>query len=249
MEAYVGEIVGTAILILLGCGINANMTLAKSNGQNGGWIITSLGWGFAVAIAAYSTGRISGAHLNPAVTLGFAAIGSLEWKLVPGYFVSQMIGALIGSTLVYLAYLKHWEATESPEDKLGVFSTGPAIPSTPSNLVTEIIGTAMLVFGILAIGANSGEFTVGGVVDLSEVYSNGIAPLLVGILVATIGMGLGGPTGFAINPARDLGPRIAHAILPIKGKGDSNWGYSWIPVVGPLIGGVVGALLFKAVGF
>jgi glycerol uptake facilitator protein len=249
MDIYIGEVVGTGILVLLGCGINANMTLEKSFGQNGGWLITSLGWGLAVAIAAYSVGRISGAHLNPAVTLGLASIGDFEWAKVPGYFAAQMIGALIGSTLVFLAHFKHWEETESPEDKLGVFSTGPAIPHGPANLITEIIGTAMLLFGILAIGATSQEFSATGVVDLSVVYSTGLNPLLVGSLVAVIGMALGGPTGFAINPARDLGPRIAHALLPIAGKGDSNWGYSWVPVAGPLIGGVVGALLFRAVGF
>ena len=245
MDILVAEIVGTAILILIGNGVVANVVLAKTKGHGSGWIVVTAGWGLAVAMGVYAVGRISGAHLNPAVTLGLASIGSLEWAQVPVYLAGEMIGAFAGAVLVYLSYLSHWEATDDPADKLAVFSTGPAIRSTVPNLITEVVGTAMLMFGILAIGANAMEIRSASEIDLSAVYSTGMAPLLVGLLVWAIGLGLGGPTGYAINPARDLAPRIAHAILPIHGKGDSDRGYAWIPVVGPLLGGVAGALLFQ----
>lgn len=248
MENYLAEFVGTTILIILGCGVNANTSLNKSNGQDGGWIVVATGWGLAVAIAVYCVGRVSGAHINPAVTLGLAAIGQFEWSQVPGYIAAQLAGGVAGATTVWLAYLPHWEATEDQGSKLGVFSTGPAIPAPPANFLCEFIGTAVLVFGVLAIGANAGELK-DGAIDLSSVFSTGINPLLVGMLVWGIGLSLGGPTGYAINPARDLGPRIAHALLPIHGKGDSNWGYAWIPVAGPIAGGVAGAFLFKVCGF
>ncbi len=247
MEIFLAEVVGTAILILLGDGVVANVVLAKTKGHNSGWIVIATAWGLAVAMAVYAVGRVSGAHLNPAVTLGLASIGSLAWAQVPIYVAGQMLGAIVGAVLVYLSYLPHWQATDDQAAKLAVFCTGPAIRSPGANFLTEVIGTAMLLFGVLAIGANALEIQSASDIDMSAVYSTGIAPLLVGFLVWAIGLSLGGPTGYAINPARDLGPRIAHQLLPIAGKGDSDWGYSWVPVVGPIIGGVIGALLFQAV--
>jgi glycerol uptake facilitator protein len=211
--------------------------------------VITTGWGTAVAIAVYAVGRISGAHLNPAVTLGLASIGSFPLNDVPGYVLAQMAGAFAGAVLVWLAYLPHWAASADPDAKLAVFATGPAIRQPMSNLVTEVIGTAMLVFGVLAIAANAQLLARPGDVDLSVVFSRGLQPLLVGILVLGIGLSLGGPTGYAINPARDLGPRLAHAVLPIPGKRDSDWSYAWIPVVGPLVGGILGAVVYAAVGF
>lgn len=232
MGAYMGEFVGTFILLLLGCGVVANVALKKSNGNGGGWIVITTGWGFAVAIAAYSVGWVSGAHLNPAVTIGLAAIGAFEWKLVPGYIVAQMIGAFLGAVVNYLAYKEQFDATEDAATKLGVFSTGPAVNNPLWNLITEIIGTFVLLFGILAITNANNNL-------------GGMGTFLVGVLVWGIGLSLGGPTGYAINPARDLGPRIAHALLPLKNKGDSNWGYAWIPIVGPIIGGILGAVVYN----
>jgi len=244
MDIFVAEFVGTALLILLGCGVNANVSLSKTTGSDSGWIVITTGWGLAVGLSVYAVGRISGAHINPAVTLGLFSIGQVEGSLVPIYLSAQMLGAILGATLVWLTYKPHWAATEDPAAKLGTFSTGPAIAARPWNFFAEAIGTAVLVFGVLAIGANAGDM-VGGEIDLSAVFSSGINPMLVGVLVWAIGLCLGGPTGYAINPARDLGPRIAHAILPIAGKGDSNWGYAWVPVLGPIVGGVAGALLFQ----
>jgi glycerol uptake facilitator protein len=228
------EIIGTAILILLGDGVVAAVLLNKSKAQNGGWIVITFAWGLAVAIAVFAVGQFSGAHINPAVTIATAVIGATAWADVPAYLIGQFIGAFIGATLVWLSYLPHWEETEDPGLKLAVFSTAPAIRNTPANLLCEIIGTMMLLFGILAIGADK------------PTVDTGLVPLLVGFLVVVIGMSLGGPTGYAINPARDLGPRIMHQILPIAGKGPSDWGYSWVPVVGPIIGGIIGAVLFDA---
>ena len=249
MQSYLAELLGTMILVLLGDGVVANVLLQRSKGQNSGWIVITTGWGVAVAVAVYAVGRISGAHLNPAVTIALATIGSFSWAQVPGYIAAQMIGAFLGAVLVWLAYLPHWRETPDPGAKLGIFCTGPAIRSTGANLITEIIGTAVLMFGILAIAANAQTLARPGDVDLSVVFSRGLQPLLVGVLVLGIGLSLGGPTGYAINPARDLGPRLAHAILPIPGKGASDWGYSWIPVVGPIIGGIAGAGLYSIVGF
>lgn len=234
MEKFIAEIIGTMILILLGDGVVAGVLLARSKAQGGGWIVITTGWALAVAVAVYAVFRISGAHINPAVTIALAVIGELPWSQVPIYIVGQMIGAIIGAILVWLAYLPHWAETEDPDLKRLVFCTAPNIRNYPMNLVTEIIGTATLLFGVLAILANE------------EVVSSGLGPFLIGALVWGIGLSLGGPTGYAINPARDLGPRIAHAVLPIPGKGHSDWGYSWVPVVGPVIGGVIGALLFRA---
>ena len=233
MSPFLGEVLGTAILILLGDGVVANVLLNRSKGQNGGWIVITTGWALAVAIAVYVTGHVSGAHINPAVTLGLAAIGQFPWSQVPSYIIAQFLGAFLGAVLVYLAYLPHWAVTDDAELKLAVFSTAPAVRSPGANLVTEIIGTAMLVLGVLGISHPANQL------------AGGLSPLLVGFLVWAIGLSLGGPTGYAINPARDLGPRIAHAVLPIPGKGGSDWGYAWIPVVGPVIGGILGALLFQ----
>jgi glycerol uptake facilitator protein len=249
MNTYMAEAIGTAILILLGDGVVANVLLSKSKGENSGWIVITVGWAVAVTTAVYAVGRVSGAHLNPAVTIALASIGSFPWADVPGYVLAQLAGAFIGAVLVWITYLPHWRLTTDPKLKLGVFSTGPAVHHTVSNCLTEIIGTAMLVFGVLAIGANAQGWSTAGQVDLSQVFSRALQPLLVGILVLGIGLSLGGPTGYAINPARDLGPRLAHAVLPIAGKGPSDWYYSWIPVVAPIIGGILGAALYSAVGF
>jgi len=243
-QAYLAEFIGTALLILLGDGVVAGVLLKNSKAENGGWIVITVAWAVAVAIAVYAVGRVSGAHINPAVTIALASIGAFPLAQVPGYIIAQMLGAFVGATLVFVHYLPHWKETEDPNLKLGVFSTGPAIRDTASNFISEFIGTAVLLFGILAIGANAGALAAGDV-DLSVAYGTALAPLLVGLLVLVIGLSLGGTTGYAINPARDLGPRIAHAILPIAGKGGSDWGYSWIPVVAPIAGGIVGALLFQ----
>jgi glycerol uptake facilitator protein len=240
MQAYIGEVIGTMILIILGDGVVAGVLLRNSKAENSGWIVITFGWAMAVAIAVYCVGQFSGAHINPAVTISLAVTGQFDWALVPGYIIAQFIGAFIGGVVVWLAYLPHWEETEDEGLKLGVFCTAPAIYNTPANIVTEIIGTFMLVFGISGILANAAA--VGG--GAAAVIGSGLNPLLVGLLVLGIGLSLGGPTGYAINPARDLGPRIAHAVLPIAGKGGNDWGYSWIPVVGPIIGGILGAVLF-----
>jgi glycerol uptake facilitator protein len=240
MQAYIGEFIGTMILIILGDGVVAGVLLRNSKAENSGWIVITFGWGLAVAVAVYCVFQFSTAHINPAVTIAAAVTGNFEWALVPGYIIAQFLGAFVGAVIVWLAYLPHWPETEDEGLKLGVFCTAPAIYNTPANVVTEIIGTFVLVFGIFGITANAGA--VPG--DLSAVIVSGLNPLIVGLLVLGIGLSLGGPTGYAINPARDLGPRIAHAVLPIAGKGGNDWGYAWIPVVGPIIGGILGGVLF-----
>ncbi len=236
-STFMSEMMGTGLLILLGDGVVAAVLLNKSKAQNSGWIVITFGWAIAVMIGVFAATK-SGAHLNPAVTIGQAAAGDLEWSKVPEYVGGQFAGAAVGAILVWLSYLSHWRETEDPGLKLAVFSTGPAIRNTVANLITEIIGTFVLVFGVYAI------FKVGG--DPTGSLSAGLGPLLVGLLVRGIGLSLGGPTGYAINPARDLGPRIIHAILPIAGKGASDWSYSWVPVVGPLIGGAIGGIVGAA---
>ena len=240
MQAYIGEFIGTMILIILGDGVVAGVLLRNSKAENSGWIVITFGWAMAVAIAVYVTGQFSGAHINPAVTIGLAVAGQFEWALVPGYVIAQFLGAFVGAVIVWLAYLAHWGETEDQGLKLGVFCTAPAIYNTPANLITEIIGTFVLLFGVSGIVANAGA--VGPAA--ASVIGTGINPLIVGLLVLGIGLSLGGPTGYAINPARDLAPRVAHAILPVAGKGGNDWGYSWIPVVGPIIGGIIGAVAF-----
>jgi glycerol uptake facilitator protein len=249
MELYTAEFVGTMLLIILGDGVVANVCLKKSKAYEAGWMVVATAWGLAVAMAIYAVGRISGAHINPAVTLGLASIGAFEWALVPGYVAAQILGGFTGAVIVYLTFLRHWEVTEDPAAKLGVFATIPAIRSYPANFLSEVIGTVVLVFGVLAIGDNAQVLQSPGDLDLSVVFSGGIQPLLVGFLVWSIGLSLGGPTGYAINPARDLGPRIAHAVLPIPGKGSSDWAYSWVPILGPITGGILGAVLYYVIGF
>jgi glycerol uptake facilitator protein len=249
MQTLLAEAIGTMLLVLLGDGVVANVVLNRTKGQNGGWIVISVGWGVAVALAVYAVGRISGAHLNPAVTIGLASIGSFSWAQVPGYILAQTVGAFVGAVLVWLTYLPHWKATTDPASKLAVFATGPAIRNNPANFIAEVVGTAVLVFGVLAIAANAQTLSKPGDVDLSYVFSRGLQPLLVGVLVLGIGLSLGGPTGYAINPARDLAPRLAHALLPIPGKGHSGWDYSWIPVIAPIVGGIFGAGAYFLIGF
>jgi glycerol uptake facilitator protein len=232
MSPYVAEFFGTLLLILLGGGVNAAVSLRKSKSENGGWLMIVIGWGLAVMLAIYAVGSISGAHLNPAVTIALAINGSFASSLVFGYIVAQFIGAIVGATLVWLHYLPHWKETVDPAAKLGVFCNAPAIRNVFPNLISEVIATMVLIMALLFIGAN--EFT------------KGLNPIVVGLLIISIGLSLGGTTGFAINPARDLGPRIAHFVLPIHGKGKSDWSYAWIPVIGPVIGGILGALLYRA---
>jgi glycerol uptake facilitator protein len=242
-KIIIGEIFGTMILILLGDGVVAGVLLAKSKAQNAGWIVITAAWAMAVFVGVVVSGPLSGAHLNPAVTIGLAVDGTTPWTQVPEYIVSQFIGAFIGATIVALFYWKHFEETEDQGLKLAVFSTGPAIRNVPFNLIGEIVGTFVLVFVVLTFGTNGSD-------DGVKIAKGGMAALgalPVALLVFGIGMSLGGTTGYAINPARDLGPRIIHQLLPIPGKGQSDWGYSWIPVVGPIIGGIVAALIFDGV--
>jgi glycerol uptake facilitator protein len=230
MSPFMSELVGTTCLLTIGDGVVANVVLNKTKGNNSGWIVIAVGWGMAVFVGVYVS-SVSGAHLNPAVTLALAITGKFKWVLVPGYIVAQMLGALIGSTLVWLMYRDHFAITDA-DSKLAVFCTGPAIRDNFSNFLTEFIASFIFIFAVLKIVAPSNSL---GALDA----------LPVGLLVLGIGLGLGGPTGYAINPARDLGPRIAHALLPIKGKRDSDWTYAWIPVFGPLLGGVLAAIIFK----
>ena len=234
MSIFGAEVIGTALLILLGNGVVACVLLNLSKGQNSGWIVITFGWGMAVMVAVFAVGQFSGAHLNPAVTLGQAIAGGIKWSKVPEYLAGEFVGAFIGATLVWLAYLDHWRETEDPGLKLACFSTGPAVRNPVANVVTEVIGTFVLVFGVLAFFADK------------NTANTHLGALIVGLLVFGIGLSLGGPTGYAINPARDLGPRIMHAILPIAGKGPSDWGYAWVPVIAPLIGGALAALAYKA---
>jgi glycerol uptake facilitator protein len=232
MNTFLAELVGTMFLIMLGDGVVAAVVLAKSKAENSGWMVITTGWAMAVAMGVYVSGRISGGHINPAVTIGLAAIGKFPWSEVPKYIAAQFLGAILGAVVVWLAYLPHWSVTEDQGKKLAVFCTGPAIRSFPKNVLTEVIATFVLVFGILAIVANK------------EPGQSGLTPLLVGFLVWALGLSLGASTGFPMNPARDLGPRLAHALLPIAGKGPSDWGYAWVPVVGPIIGGILGAAAY-----
>ena len=239
MSPLLAEVIGTMILIVLGDGVVANVVLHRTKGYNSGWIVITTGWALAVTIAVYSVGSISGAHLNPAVTIGLATIGKFPWASVPTYIAAQIVGGFLGGVLVWLTYLPHWAATPDPAAKLAVFSTGPAIRNPVTNILSEVIGTFVLVLALLAV-LSPANLLPGS--DLAK----GIGPLLVGVIVWAIGLSLGGQTGYAINPARDLGPRIAHALLPIPGKGTSDWGYSWVPIFGPVIRGVLGAVFYKA---
>ncbi|MEM9859190.1 MAG: MIP/aquaporin family protein [Bacteroidota bacterium] len=231
MSIFFAEFLGTMILIILGGGVVAGVLLSESKGFNSGWLVITVAWGLSVTMAIYAVGNISGAHINPAVTLSLAFIGQFPWEQVPGYLGAQLSGAFIGAVIVWIHYLPHWRKTEDQATKLAVFSTAPAIRSHAANFISEMLATAVLILGLLFIGANK--------------YSEGLNPLVVGALIVVIGLGLGGTTGYAINPARDLGPRIAHFLLPIFGKGKSDWGYAWIPVLGPIFGGFLGAALFQ----
>jgi len=234
MTPFIAELTGTALLILLGDGVVANVVLSKTYGHNGGLIIITFGWAMAVFVGVYVSAPVSGGHLNPAITIGLAALGKFEWAKVPLYITAQLLGAMIGAFLVWIMYRKHFDATPEANPKLGTFCTRPAIPSTIDNLLSEIIGTFVLVLGALFIVASKNSL---GSLDA----------LPVALLILAIGVSLGGTTGYAINPARDLGPRIMHALLPIKDKGSSNWGYSWIPVAGPIIGSLLAALCFSLI--
>lgn len=233
MQGFLGELIGTFVLVLLGDGVVAGVSLNKTKSQNSGWVLITLGWGLAVTLGVYVSGFLSAAHLNPAITIAFAINGSFPWAEVVPYVAGQLIGAFLGAVAVWLNYYPHFEETPDSDAILGIFSTGPAIRSTTWNLVSEIIGTAVLAMGVMAMAPNA--------------IVSGLSPIVVGIIVTAIGMSLGGTTGYAINPARDLAPRIAHQILPIKNKGTSDWGYSWIPVVGPIIGATLAAIIYNMV--
>ncbi|MGP6383175.1 MULTISPECIES: MIP/aquaporin family protein [Streptococcus] len=233
MMNFTGELLGTFILVLLGDGVVSACILNKTKAQNSGWIAIVLGWGIAVTVAVYISGFMSGAHLNPAVTLAMAAIGSLPWSQVVTYLVAQFLGAMLGALVLYLHYYPHWKETKDAGTILACFSTGPAIRHAWSNLLGEALGTAVLVITVMAIGPNK--------------VAAGFGPIIVGFVVMAVGFSLGATTGYAINPARDLGPRIMHALLPIPNKGDSDWSYAWIPVLGPILGGVAGALIYQVI--
>lgn len=227
------EFLGTMILVLLGDGVCAAVNLKKSKAEAAGWVAIALGWGAAVTIAVYISGFMGPAHLNPAVTVGMAMIGNVEWSLVLPFIIAQVAGGIVGAVLVWLTYLPHFKETEDQGFILGTFATGPAIRHNVSNVMTETIGTFVLVFALMMFGQNT--------------FTDGLNPLVVGVLILSIGLSLGGSTGYAINPARDLGPRIAHQVLPIANKGNSEWDYSWIPVVGPILGAVIAALLYMVI--
>jgi glycerol uptake facilitator len=232
-QIFLAELLGTGALILLGDGVVAGVLLARSKAQNSGWIVITTAWAFAVFVGVVIAGPLSGAHLNPAVTLGVALNGGIGWDLVPVYWAGELLGAFLGAVLVFLHYYPHWGETEDADLKLAVFSTGPAIRTPAWNLLSEIIGTFVLMFVIFAFG----QPKTAAPADLGAIP--------VAFLVLVIGLALGGTTGYAINPARDLGPRVAHFILPIPGKRDSDWGYSWVPVIGPLIGAALAYLVYN----
>ena len=231
MSPFVAEIIGTMTLVLLGDGVVANVVLKGTKGEQSGWIVITTGWGLAVFVAVFCVAAFSGAHINPAVTLGLAATGSFPWADVPAYMLAQMIGAVVGAAVVWIHYRSHFEISDDPVAKLSVFATVPAIRNVSSNFLSEVIGTFVLVSGVLYIAT-------------PDVGLGALDALPVGFLVFAIGLSLGGTTGYAINPARDLGPRIAHALLPIPGKGASDWGYAWIPVVGPIVGAFLASGLY-----
>ena len=232
MSPFLGEFIGTALLITLGNAVVANVKLSKTKGNNSGWLVITLGWGLAVFVGVYSVAAASGAHINPAVTIGLAIAEKFSWADVPIYIAAQMLGAFTGAIIVWIAYKQHFDITSDPDSKLAVFSNSPAIRNPFYNLLTEIIATMVLVLGVLFIAAPQNSL---GSLDA----------LPVALLVTGIGLSLGGPTGYAINPARDLGPRLAHFILPIKNKRDSDWSYAWIPVIGPIIGGSLAAFIYS----
>lgn len=224
------EFLGTLILVLLGDGIVAGVSLNKSKAKGAGWVAITLGWGLAVTIAVYMSSFMGPAHLNPAVSIGMAIAGNLEWSLVLPFIIAQLLGAIVGAAIVWIAYQPLWEETTDEATILGVFATAPAVRSYFANMITELVGTFVLIFGLLA-------FT-------QTTFADGMSPVIVGLLIVSIGLSLGGPTGYAINPARDLGPRIAHQLLPIANKGQSDWAYSWVPIVGPILGAILAAVVW-----
>jgi len=234
MSPFISELVGTAVLIILGDGVVANVILNRTKGNNGGLIVITFGWAIAVFAGVFISAKYSGAHLNPAVTVALATAGKFSWALVPAYIAAQLLGAMLGAFIVWVIYKQHFDHTEDGDIKLGVFCTGPAIRSYGHNFFTELIATFILILCVLFIVAPSNSL---GALDA----------LPVALVVLGIGLSLGGPTGYAINPVRDLGPRIVHALLPLKNKRDSDWAYSWVPVLGPLAGAVIAALLFKCI--
>jgi glycerol uptake facilitator protein len=232
MTIFWGELFGTLLLILLGDGAVANVLLKQSKGENGGWIVITTGWGFAVSIAVYVVGWATGGHINPAVTFGLACVGKTPWNLVPIYMIAQLLGAFLGAILVWATYYSHFGKSDNKTHKLLIFCTQPAIRQKKWNFITEVIATGVLLMGVI------------GIFNIHNGIGSGVGPFAVGLLVFSIGLSLGGPTGYAINPARDLGPRIVHALFPIQGKGTSDWSYAWIPIFAPLLGGALGALLY-----
>lgn len=234
MTQIFSEFLGTMILILLGDGVCAAVNLKKSKAEASGWIVIAFGWAMAVTIAVYVAGYMGPAHLNPAVTVAMAMTGSFDWSLVVPFIIAQVLGALLGAVLVWLAYLPHWQVTKDQGAILGTFATGPAIRNYPANMITEVIGTFVLVLGLLSFSQHS--------------FTDGLNPLVVGALILSIGLSLGGPTGYAVNPARDFGPRLAHQLLPISTKGTSDWGYSWVPIVGPIVGAIVASGVYMMMG-
>lgn len=232
MTIFWGELFGTLLLILLGDGAVANVLLKQSKGENGGWIVITTGWGFAVSIAVYVVGWATGGHINPAVTFGLACVGKTPWNLVPIYMIAQLLGAFLGAILVWATYYSHFGKSDNKTHKLLIFCTQPAIRQKKWNFITEVIATGVLLMGVI------------GIFNIHNGIGSGVGPFAVGLLVFSIGLSLGGPTGYAINPARDLGPRIVHALFPIQGKGTSDWSYAWIPIFAPLLGGELGALLY-----
>jgi glycerol uptake facilitator protein len=237
MTTFIAEIIGTALLVLLGGGVVANVSLNKTIGNNSGWIVVTTGWALAVYVAVVVTAPFSGAHINPAVSIGLAIAGKFSWNMVPSYILAQMIGAMIGASIVWLMYKDHFDATNDGNAKKAVFCTAPAIKNTFTNLLSEIVGTFVLIFTIL-------NFTDATINETNQIIGLGsVGALPVAFLVWAIGLSLGGTTGYAINPARDLGPRIVHAIVPIKNKASNDWSYAWIPVLGPIIGAVIAAML------
>ena len=235
MTPFIAEFIGTALLLLLGDGVVANVVLKGTKGENSGWIVITLGWAMAVFVAVFVVAASSGAHINPAVTLGLALAGKFAWAQVPLYLAAQFLGGAVGAALVWLHYRDHFNTTDDADAKLAVFCTAPAIRNTVSNVISEVIGTFVLVFAVLYIAT-------------PEVGLGALDALPVGLVVLVIGLCLGGTTGYAINPARDLSPRLVHFLLPIPGKRDSDWGYAWIPVVGPCLGGMLAGALFLALG-
>ncbi len=247
MSPYVAEFIGTAMLILFGNGVVANVVLPRTKGNNSGWIVITAGWGFAVFVAAFCAAPFSGAHLNPAVTVAMAATGKLSPSMVPGYIAAQMLGAIIGAVLVYLFYRDHFAESTDGNAKLACFATAPNIRKMGQSLFCEVVGTFALIFPIFLMTSAEVELAGAAGVEPAPIGLGSIGLVPVGLLVFAIGLSLGGTTGYAINPARDLGPRIAHALLPVPAKRDSDWAYSWVPVVGPIIGALLAAGAYSVI--